>query len=596
MKNVLFIVIDSLMASRVFCRSEHASTTPYLDSIKDNCFVDLNIFSQGPFTEAGTRGLLCGTDTLDDGGYFFRYDGSKTFISTEFKKSGYETTSLIYPTCLYSKNILESLDRVYYSAGMLFHVFWDQKYYLYKQVLEKYGFLDAQDMSDMVRLTDIILFAWLAYLNPDDMQGKEMLIPYLNGFDFKTHYEIISREYNRFRMNNKDYVLDLLRKGKAHVLNNMPKDFMDNIIRNDSITTAFNANVGFAKKLKQKQRSLNFRNNKPDKYALTRGLARLKNGMTKYTFGEYAYWIENMARGNDIRTCMEDHSYKLLLSARTQIDFATNLLIGNRSNRPQFIMTHVEEPHYFTTYFTYDSDNAEMISEELRYAEEYVNSIKKGYKGLISYDLAVRYVDNVIKGAVESLKKAGVLDNTVVVLTADHGSSYNFDPPRGRSVNNCHTENYQIPLIIYDEGSKGRTTGNLGMGKDVIPTILGYLQLPVSGGVSGKSLLGGEVNDYVTTEYMGAGCPDMRRNEANIVIRNNKYLIFYTGKLTEEFKGTNIKEIYDLVRDPREINNIHTQRNDEIEWLIKKLKDRFTQIQENNKSWLSHSLDEAYRA
>lgn len=589
MNDVIFLVIDSLMADKVFAKNGSVSITPFLDKIRSESIVATNLYSQGPFTEAGTKGLLTATDTLDDEGYYLRYDKSKLFLTGIFHDLGYESYSLIYPTCLYSKWILDKLDGIYYTSGLMFDVFWSQKLAHYAE-LRKLDELDDRDIQDCIELIDIIFVAWLHSVDPENSQYRILLRPYDTEYDYKKCFDRLSIEKEKFEIDKKSYILDLLDRGLDHPLNNIPSDFIPNFIRNESITKAFSKHKEFQKKLFKKQYWNNLKNNRIPYQAFFELPSRIKNGLDIYTFGEFGYLHKTINRGKDLKTCQIGHRYKLLLSAHTQFEQVCKL-ITEKHEKPRFVTAHVEEPHYFTTYFSYDTDDIDLINSELDYAEEYVNSIDSKYKGLISYDLAVRYIDREIERLFQKLENCGRLQNTTVVITADHGSSYNCYPLRKRIVNNCHTENFHIPLLIYQKGLQGKSVESLCTSKDIIPTVLDFLGKKIPSSATGQSILN-DLHPYkaVSTEYMGPGCPDMRRNKACITIRNENYLLSFEGKLNEEFNEKNILEIYDLKNDPLELNNINKERNHEVLFLISQLRKRFYAIKNNNKAWLSCNL------
>ncbi len=587
MKDVVFLVVDSLMADHVFTANHGLPLTPFLESVRDRVLFFSNVYAQGPFTEAGTKGLLTGVDTLDDGGYLFRYDASRTFLTNVFKDRGFDTYSLIYPTCLYSDWILSKLDRVYYTSGMMFDVFWNQKIEHYIKLYDN-GQFDRRDLEDCVRLMRVIFKGWLHFLDPANKEEKSMLRSYDAEYDYAGKFALVSEQYRLFEADAEQYVFDMFRQGKGHELNSVRSDFIPNLIRLSSIKTAFDGHKKFQKKLRRKQFLYNLKNNRIKASQIREMLARVPKGINKYTFGEFEYMMTNLLRGKDMKTCVDNRDYKLLLSAHSQIRKIGDLLVEDH-DVPRFVTAHVEEPHYFTTFFSFDSDDSALISDELDYAEQYVDSLTSGYRGLISYDLAVRYVDREISFLFDRLKKAGKLDNTVVVVTADHGSSYNICPPRGRTVNNCHTENYRIPVIIYDSEINGRAVDCLSSNKDIIPTLLDHLKLQPSEDMTGVSLLAdGQPRRFVTTEYMGTGCPDMRRNRACITVRSKKYMLACETKLTEGFHEEDITGIFDLEKDPLELHGEPKLRNEEIDEMIGFLKRRIDAIRENNRDWLEY--------
>lgn len=589
MKDIVFLVVDSLMSDRVFSKEYGKSTTPFLDSIRNECIFANNVYAQGPFTEAGTKGLLTGRDTLEDEGYFLRYHKSKTFITNIFKDVGFETYSLIYPTCLYSNWIFDKIDKVYYTSGMLFDVFWEQKFIHYADYYKR-GKFDERDMNDCIELFDVIFFAWIKFLEPQSEENRVLLSRFDRNYDYNKHFGIINEEYNKFKTDKKEYVKQYLSVAPKHPLNCVKSEFTKEFICHKEINEALTEHRAFQRMLRHKQFWYNAINNRLTFNNIFSMLKRIGRGMNKYSFGELVYYIKTLTRGIDLKRYKDGDDYKPILSAKTQIDQILNIL-DQPSKLPKFVTAHLEEPHYFTTFFSFDSKSKELISKELNYAYDYVKSINRNYRGLITYDLSVRYIDKQIEGLVKSLGESGKLDNTIICITADHGSSYNCYPYRNRIVNNCHTENFRIPFILYDKGQQGKTIDYIATSKDIIPTIIDFIGSEYQEYVTGKSLLQGSwENECALTEYMGPGCPDMRRNKACITIRNKHYIIAYEGWLQDEFDEKNITEIYDILSDCLEVRNIKFLRNAEISDMILLLQKRYNQIRENNKDWLSVGL------
>lgn len=591
MKDVVFLVIDSWMKDHVFNTKHGLPLTPFLDSIRNECIFATNVYAQGPFTEAGTKGLLTGRDTLDEEGYFLRYHKAKTFITNVFKDAGFETYSLIYPTCLYSDWIFEKLDHILYTSGMLFHVFWEQKLIHYVQFYQT-GKFDQRDMRDCIELFDVIFTGWLHFLNPDFPDNKILLQRFDTEYDYAGNYAIIRREMDKLQADPEGYVRSYLTTAPDHPVHGVKAEFTANFICHEAINAAFAEHEGFQRLLSRKQFWANFRNNPLTGHNIGSMIKRIGKGEGVYTFGEAVYWGKTLTRGKDFKRYKYGNAYKDIASGRTQIEYIADILCQPHS-KPIFATAHVEEPHYFTTFFSFDSNDKDLISQELDYAEEYVQSLDSGYRGLITYDLAIRYIDKQIEELVHKLEESGRLENTIICLTADHGSSYNCYPYRKRIVNNCHTENFHIPFIIFEKGKKGRTIDYMATSKDVIPTVLDYIGKPIPKEMKGKSLLSSKWDkDYAMTEYMGPGCPDMRRNKACITIRDTHYIIAYEGFLQHPFSEEHVTEIYDLHEDPLETRNIATTRNPDIQRMIHVLHRRFDEIVENNREWLSCELPE----
>ena len=170
------------------------------------------------------------------------------------------------------------------------------------------------------------------------------------------------------------------------------------------------------------------------------------------------------------------------------------------------------------------------------------------YKGQILYDLALTYVDDCIKELYEGLEEKGLLNNTILVVTADHGSFYNCVPVRHAFQNTCHTENFHIPVIIYDGSNPQEIIiESYHTSKDILPTVYDLSGVVKPTNIDGISLLDIMNHpDYALTEYVGNGCPNMREKEVDFIIRDNKYMIQYMVNIFNPFETGHFERIYDI--------------------------------------------------
>jgi len=91
------------------------------------------------------------------------------------------------------------------------------------------------------------------------------------------------------------------------------------------------------------------------------------------------------------------------------------------------------------------------------------------------------YTDWAIRGFFRKMREAGLLDDTIVVITADHTSL----PVRDLS----HFDRMNIPLIIYRKGKPGKVVKTIGSQVDILPTVLGLAGLDVPYASMGRDLL-----------------------------------------------------------------------------------------------------------
>ena len=93
-----------------------------------------------------------------------------------------------------------------------------------------------------------------------------------------------------------------------------------------------------------------------------------------------------------------------------------------------------------------------------------------------SYDDEVLAFDRRFATLVQALEERGILNNTLIVVSSDHGIEWKVDR--------------RVPLIFFFPGGEHRGVLNFtAQLADVVPTVLDYLGVSVDWGVDGRSLL-----------------------------------------------------------------------------------------------------------
>jgi arylsulfatase A-like enzyme len=106
------------------------------------------------------------------------------------------------------------------------------------------------------------------------------------------------------------------------------------------------------------------------------------------------------------------------------------------------------------------------------------------------YRAGVRWVDGLLDQALTSFESAGLLKDTLVIVTGDHGEAFGEHGLllHGRTL---HEELLRVPLVMmgpppFDGGRTVRASVSL---LDLLPTVLEWLGLPPLPGLPGRSLL-----------------------------------------------------------------------------------------------------------
>jgi hypothetical protein len=107
------------------------------------------------------------------------------------------------------------------------------------------------------------------------------------------------------------------------------------------------------------------------------------------------------------------------------------------------------------------------------------------------YDGSVEAFDTAAGKILDYLKKRGCLDNTIVIITADHGENlFDYDWFVGHGDHLRGDKNLNVPLIIsFPKAKYVKKVNCLTRDIDVAPTLCEYLGLEIPKGTDGQSLM-----------------------------------------------------------------------------------------------------------
>ena len=181
------------------------------------------------------------------------------------------------------------------------------------------------------------------------------------------------------------------------------------------------------------------------------------------------------------------------------VDFATR---GGRTTDAAlaWIEKHQSEPFFVWVHYFDPHNPYEPPAEYRRPANDPVDLRNKSlpkeissWESLIAtiraYRGEVAYVDHQIERLVEGLRDLGLLDQTAVVVTSDHGEGLG---DHGHMTHgwNLHEELVRIPLIVRAPGipRNSRLSGPVQL-EDLMPTLLALMGLRAPEGLDGRNLL-----------------------------------------------------------------------------------------------------------
>ncbi len=172
---------------------------------------------------------------------------------------------------------------------------------------------------------------------------------------------------------------------------------------------------------------------------------------------------------------------------------------------------------------------------------------------IAQYDGALAYMDAAIKNIFTALETRGILDETLVIITSDHGETL-YDHECWFDHHGIYDVTLHVPLIIRYPAKvpAGKRISGFAQQYDLTPTILDLIGLGTDIAFDGESLMPmmtGEVKSH-RTEFYITECTWMRKHGW----RTPHWKLMVALEPDFHFKPP--VELYNLVEDPHEDKNL----------------------------------------
>jgi membrane-anchored protein YejM (alkaline phosphatase superfamily) len=150
--------------------------------------------------------------------------------------------------------------------------------------------------------------------------------------------------------------------------------------------------------------------------------------------------------------------------------FKQFLNTAQKSHQPFFSFLFYDGAH---TYCDYKEDLKPLQPVIMNCERAKLTAYDDGTSYFNRYKNALMLVDNQVKQVIEMLQQHHLLENTIVILTADHGEEFN-DNHLGYWGHSSNFTRYQIqiPLIVYWPGEKSQTFSHPTSHYDIVPTLM----------------------------------------------------------------------------------------------------------------------------
>lgn len=187
------------------------------------------------------------------------------------------------------------------------------------------------------------------------------------------------------------------------------------------------------------------------------------------------------------------------------------------------------------------------------------------------YDGEIRYTDDQIAQLLDTLKKEGFLDHTVIVVTADHGESF-LEHGYWTHGTDLYEEQIRVPLLLVLPGDRhaGRRVETPVQTVDIYPTILSLLDLEIPAVLQGESLFDAIEGDADPDRPIFS---EARVNRHKRPAGGGQFVSVRAGAWKLIFNRTKRSaELYNLRDDPGEKNDLVAREPERARELLRHLK------------------------
>ena len=159
------------------------------------------------------------------------------------------------------------------------------------------------------------------------------------------------------------------------------------------------------------------------------------------------------------------------------------------------------------------------------------------------------HIDHQIRVLIGTLREEGVLDDTIICFTSDHGDMLGNHYMWAKRL--LYEDSANIPMILLgasgdDRVGVNRTDDRLLGWQDVMPTLLDLAGIEIPFTVEGTSMVGENKREWFYSE-IGEG------DHASRMIHDGRYKLIY-------YPAGNWRQLFDLETDPHELTDLSSDQ------------------------------------
>ena len=156
------------------------------------------------------------------------------------------------------------------------------------------------------------------------------------------------------------------------------------------------------------------------------------------------------------------------------------------------------------------------------------------------------HVDHQIRAVVGLLREQGILDNTIMMFTSDHGDLLGDHGMYNKQA--FYEGSAKIPMVLMPTPEQVKSTGlnkrddRLVAQADIMPTLLDLCDVPIPDAVEGLSMVRDEKRDHLYGEFL-------ENHEATRMVHDGRHKLIY-------YPVGHRLQLFDLQEDPNELRDV----------------------------------------
>jgi arylsulfatase A-like enzyme len=237
-------------------------------------------------------------------------------------------------------------------------------------------------------------------------------------------------------------------------------------------------------------------------------------------------------------------------------------------------------------YQHFENDGFTPVEKPLYSPKANKNNYSNLLKAREEYDEFILYVDREFSRLYDYLEMSGLLENTWVILTSDHGEMFERGI-LGHRTPVLYQPIIKIPLLIFEPGRNYKTDIYVQTSAiDVLPTLLRITGHQQEDWVEGMVLppFVQKNLDFDRSVYVVEASKNEKNaplEQSTVAIMKGEYkLIYYLGYRKYGGFGSEQVELYNIKDDPEELNDLSSSKRETAAELLNELKQKLAEKNE----------------